>query len=506
VDRGVNQLLPAVLLFTSLSGACVPAASCGKGEPGSQQDSLQPARSERQQAKTEVTPPRPPPSFVAIPVDDPSGTALDKFYEALREAEAHKGQARILIYGASHTAADVYPDILRRRLQARFGDAGTGFVMPAKPQRHYSIPGIGFESSIGWTGYHVKTSTLEVDHYGLAGQYLEPSGRRVRSVFNTRPHGGLSGTATDLELFYWKQPGGGRLKVTIDGKATDINTAGKAGAAYRRWSVADEHHRVELSTKNGDSKVRVFGMSIERDAPGVVIDTLGIPGARASTQLFWGEALQREHMQRRRPNLVILAYGTNESGDDDQPIEDFAANLRKVIMRIRLAVPDASCLLIGPSDRPLRVEDGAYVDRPRTAQVVATQREVSFELGCGFFDLVSFMGGPMSMMEWCEGEPPWGASDHVHFTQRGYQALGNVLHDALLDRFDHPPALIGGENIDGLPDAAAAAARVEAADAGTPVVSDASTPSASEPEPPVSGAPRGSRRSSSSKPGSTYRR
>ena len=76
-------------------------------------------------------------------------------------------------------------------------------------------------------------------------------------------------------------------------------------------------------TSWANSLSRIFGMSLERNNPGVVIDTLGIPGARASTQLLWNEALQREHMQRRKPNLVVLAYGTNETGDDDQPIDTF---------------------------------------------------------------------------------------------------------------------------------------------------------------------------------------
>jgi lysophospholipase L1-like esterase len=342
-----------------------------------------------------------------------------------------------VIYGASHTAADIYPDVLRQRLQTRFGEAGLGFMMPAKPLKHYTLPGIAFERSFGWSGVQVKASAPKEDHYGLAGMYLLPSSRRARSSLVTRPHAGLSGVASHFELFYWKQPGGGRFKVSIDGKSRTLSAAGKAGPAYQRWTVPESNHRVELSVR-GDGPVRIFGMSIERKKPGVIIDTLGIPGSRASAQLLWDEELQREHLQRRRPDLIVLAYGTNESGDDDHPIADYAESLRKVLTRIRRAVPAASCLLIGPSDRPVRTDDGTYVDRPRTGQVIETQRQVSFEFGCGFFDLVSFMGGPLSMLDWCDGEPPFGASDHVHFTSRGYQALGNVLHDALMASYDAP--------------------------------------------------------------------
>jgi len=33
-------------------------------------------------------------------------------------------QARIVFYGASHVAADIYTEVVRTRLQTRFGEAG----------------------------------------------------------------------------------------------------------------------------------------------------------------------------------------------------------------------------------------------------------------------------------------------------------------------------------------------------------------------------------------------
>jgi len=66
--------------------------------------------------------------------------------------------------------------------------------------------------------------------------------------------------------------------------------------------------------------------------------------------------------------------------------------LRRVVERVREVAPGASCLLIGPSDRPTQ-NRRRYVRRPaRTELVVETQRQVSAEFGCGFFDLVGFMG------------------------------------------------------------------------------------------------------------------
>ena len=48
------------------------------------------------------------------------------------------------------------------------------------------------------------------------------------------------------------------------------------------------------------------------------------------------------------------------------------------------------------------------------------------------------------MLDWCDGEPPFGAQDHVHFTARGYEALGNVLHDALMMGYRGPAPIVFG--------------------------------------------------------------
>jgi lysophospholipase L1-like esterase len=256
------------------------------------------------------------------------------------------------------------------------------------------------------------------------------------SIFTTRAHGEQSGNADSIELWYLKQPRGGKLRVSIDDSPRKpIATQARAPKpGYERYNVSDGPHRIELAAP-GDGPVQLFGVVLERDRPGVVVDSLGVPGSRARYHLLWNDAIYREHLQRRKPDLVVLAYGTNESGDDDEPIEHYESDLRKVLERIRDVVPETSCLLVGPSDRPIENPDGTFIDRPRTSQIVETQRKLSAEYGCGFFDMVAFMGGRLSMLRWVNSLPPLGTPDYVHFTRVGYEALGNALHAALMAGF-----------------------------------------------------------------------
>lgn len=374
------------------------------------------------------------------PLFDPSGTALRSFHAALRRAAMGEGQARVVVYGASHVAGDFATGTLRRMLQEQFGDAGHGFVMPAHPWPHYRHLDISVESNHRhWEAQRVRASSTDVGRYGLAGVALTATSSRAFGRVSTGEH-----HASRFELFYLRQPEGGTLEVRIDDQVVGrLRTRGaEAEAGYALYTVPDGSHTFEIRAR-GDGPVTVFGVAVEREVPGVVIDTLGINGARAAAQLLWDEALWAEHVRRRNPDLLVLAYGTNESGDDDQPIEIYERDLRRVVSRARATVPNASCLLVGPSDRPIANRDGTFTERPRTAQVVETQRRVSAELGCAFFDLVSFGGGPMHMVQWAAAEPAWAQRDHVHYTLRGYRRLGEVLHGALLSGYDGPTALPG---------------------------------------------------------------
>lgn len=372
-----------------------------------------------------------------IGIEDPGGRALEPLYAALRRAERDGDhQARVMVYGASHVAADFFTNVLRERLQARFGDAGHGFIMPAPPWRRYRhLGGLTVEGSRHWEALRVRASTREVDALGVAGLAVETSSASAWGRIDTG-----DAPAGRFVLHYLKQPGGGGLDVQLDGqRVARIHTGSDAlEAGVEALHTAEGHHVLEVRAR-GDGPVRLFGVSVERERPGVIVDNMGINGARAVSHLLWNEEIHAQYMRRMAPDLVVLAYGTNESGDDDQPIEEYEVALRRVVARVRGTVPDAACLLVGPSDRPMR-EDGALVDRPRTHAVVAVQRRVSRDLGCAFFDLVEFGGGPLSMVQWAATEPAYAQPDYVHFTLRGYLRLGEILHGAMMAGFEDTEA------------------------------------------------------------------
>src|SRR5204862_4135186 len=75
---------------------------------------------------------------------DPAGD-LGRFYDALERTERREPGAitRIVHYGDSPTTADMITGDVRLMLQRRFGDAGHGFSLVAKPWAWYEHRDVG---------------------------------------------------------------------------------------------------------------------------------------------------------------------------------------------------------------------------------------------------------------------------------------------------------------------------------------------------------------------------
>jgi lysophospholipase L1-like esterase len=360
----------------------------------------------------------------------------------LERAARKDGLVRVQFWGASHVAGEYFTGTVRRLLQDRHGDAGHGFVMPAAPFKGYRASDVNLCSGGPWaTDYHNRPG-------GRADGLLGPAGMMVESAdplsfgwvqtTRTNPHGR---SASRLEVWYARQPGGGSLELVVDDAAPIVlstaapSTAdGGPGAAV--LSVADGPHRLRMRPV-GDGQVRLYGAALEREGPGVVVDAMGVGGRTVSSWLAWDEALQRAYLQRRPPDLAVLAYGTNEANDPGMTEERYRATLRDSLARFRRVAPDAACVLIGPSDRGKKVRRGQYVIWGPTDAIARIQQEVAPEFGCLSWDLQQATGGPGSMFRWREAG--LGAEDLIHFTARGYEELATRFVAALDAAVSAPP-------------------------------------------------------------------
>ena len=295
---------------------------------------------------------------VSVPIEDPSGTALESFHKSLHATSLSKKKTRILHFGASHTAADMFTGQIRKILQKRFGDGGHGWFMPARPYRYYRHQALVFEGPPDkklrwhWDFARGRPKCHNDGLYGLAGMSIMANKPTQWARFRIARKGTTGTSAAKLELYYAKQWGGGDLSLTINSKRwRRIKTRGRPKLGIFSLSLKPGHQSFYMKPR-GNGWVRLYGAVLETNKPGVVVDTMGINGTRVRQMLRWNEEQWAALVRRRNPDLIALWYGTNESGDSHVPIAKYTNNLRTAVKRIKSAAPNASCMLIGPSHHP----------------------------------------------------------------------------------------------------------------------------------------------------------
>ncbi len=184
--------------------------------------------------------------------------------------------------------------------------------------------------------------------------------------------------------------------------------------------------------------MKLFGVVLESGAHGVQYDSLGVNGAFVGLlHRYQDEATWAEQLRRRNPDLVILAYGANESEYENWPMDQYEKDTKEVVRRIRAALPKASILFVGPMDRGKRGAGAAIVTRPTIPKLIAAQRHIAAETGCAFFDTFTAMGGEGTVARWYEAKPKLMASDFTHPTWQGSEIVGTLIHDALLRAYEN---------------------------------------------------------------------
>lgn len=347
---------------------------------------------------------------------------LARVAAVLDKAARKDSLTRLSFWGASHVAGEYFTGELRRILQDRYGDAGHGFVMPAAPWKGYRASDVNLCTGGTWTtDFHNRSGGRDDGLFGPGGMSVEalvPTSFGWVQTTKTNPHGRA---ASRFEVFFLKQPTGGALDLHIDDAAPiRVNTRGPQGPGAAVVGVPDGAHRFAVSAA-GDGPVRIFGAVMERDVPGVVIDAMGVTGRTATSWLAWDEDLQAAYLARRPVDLAVLAYGTNEANDRSLTDEEYRASLRKVLARMRRVLPNAACVLIGPSDRSKKISGSTHAIWGNTEWVARIQKEVGPEFGCVTWDLQEATGGPGSMVRW--RGVGLGAEDGIHFMAAGYREL-----------------------------------------------------------------------------------
>ncbi|PKN54323.1 MAG: hypothetical protein CVU56_27215 [Deltaproteobacteria bacterium HGW-Deltaproteobacteria-14] len=356
---------------------------------------------------------------------------LGPLLEALRAAEDPDAKriVRVAWWGDSAVVSDGYTGKLRERLQARFGDAGPGFMLLDTTFDGYLHDGVRMKRH-GWSSSNVIQGNLKSGLYGYGGIQSESFGGAATTYEADAP-------LTSVSVFYRAFPKAGDLQLFADDAPNATATESTAGATpgdrVWRWEAPPGGVKTVKIRAGGGGQTVAYGVALERGDNGVTIDALGLLGMRARRWLNADADHVKAQLEARHPELLVLNFGGNERVDPgltaDRHKDDIVATLR----HLRAGAPEAACLVVGPIAHGVRVKGKVVLD-PDLKTVYAGQRAAAEEVGCAFFDTVAAMGGDDAVELFRKQKRIGG--DLSHLNGAGHRAVGDLLADWFIATYD----------------------------------------------------------------------
>lgn len=377
--------------------------------------------------------------------------ALAPYFARLEAARDTKGDEpiHILQIGDSHTAGDGVTGAWRDLLQARFGAGGRGVLPPGRPYDGYITRGMTAAMSTGWAigATFGKGAVAPRPLLGLSGFSMTAMRPGASMTLNA-----AAGMAFDRFLLCAVGgPDVGGVIVRFDGRdrdRLDFNAASQRPIC-RTIRSATLHSSVEIAAER--RSLTITSWATFRDAGGIALSNLGVVGSQLAHFARTDDAVVAEELKAYKPDLIVLAFGTNEGFAPHFDPVVFEAVLRSQITRLRSLSGDVPMLLLGAPDSlsrqpALRTNaPGALVEcetagarpalfaPPASAAVRDIQRRVSDELGLAFWDWQARMGGSCAARDWVQRDLPLMRGDYVHFNTAGGLEIARRLQ-ADLDR------------------------------------------------------------------------
>jgi len=403
---------------------------------------------------------------------------LRPYFNKLARANAREPGSRpvhILQIGDSHTAGDAITGGWRELLQAQYGSGGRGVLPPGRPYQGYLTHGITASMTGAWT----TAST-----FGSASQEPRPalglSGFSLTSASEGASMGLVADPGQEFDRFVicaQARPGAGTLNIQMGLSVEQLRLSSHVSHPECRTVRTDRPQSVVRVTATG-GPVTITSWATFRDSGGVVLSNLGVVGSQLMHFGRTSDAVIAEELKAYRPDLVVIAFGTNEGFAPRVSPGEYEIVLRSEIGRIRRLIGNTPLLILGAPDANSRnlahqanapgvaidcnvrrqsLNDivaglreseaaGAGAQTPVTGSdpanrplfvppglgaVQDVQRRVAADLNIAYWDWEARMGGPCSAAKKVFAPVPGMRGDFVHFTRSGGWEIGRALQSDL---------------------------------------------------------------------------
>lgn len=389
-----------------------------------------------------------------------------------RLAAARRGEGpaiHIMQIGDSHTAGDAVTGAWRDLLQARYGAGGRGVLAPGRPYDGYLTRGVTASMSTGWTigATFGKNAAPPRPMLGISG--FSMIANRPDASMTLRTDNGTT-TFDRFVLCAIAGPNAGGVTVSFDGaepSRLDF-TAPEERPMCHSIDTDTAHSAVEIAAEIPGLTITSWA-TFRRAIGGVVLSNLGVVGSQLEHFARADDVVIAEEMKTYAPDMIVLAFGTNEGFSPRFDAVAYEAMLRSQVSRLQRLSGGVPMLMFGAPDsltrntalranapglpleceaappflaahvpadatiQPLPGEGAAHPARPplfappALADVRRIQRKVASEMGVAFWDWQASMGGPCAARGWVQRAEPLMRGDYVHFKTAGGREIARRL-------------------------------------------------------------------------------
>ena len=360
-----------------------------------------------------------------------SRAAQDGFYAKLASLTATgPGTVNVWHIGGSHVQAAFFPNRIMNLLDSLTLRGDRGFLFPLK------LAGTNYDKSyrITTTGEWeapilTKTSNLRRPRYGITGYGARTSSPDASVAFQLNPDGDSLWTCQSLRVLGYGSSERAWPYIICLADTLRFEFDSLTASYVFDLPAPTDTVMVQFHIPAGEEFV-LNGLEPLSWRPGVNYFASGVNGAALPSWLDKCEDFERD-LLLVRPDLAILAVGINDSATTSKDFkpEKFKANYRRLVEMVRRVSPDCAFIFITNNDSYRYVRRGMTYNTNAVA-VRKAMTELAEEYGGAVWDLYGIMGGAHSVEKWRDAG--LAKSDRLHFTDKGYELLGDLFVQALM--------------------------------------------------------------------------
>ena len=375
------------------------------------------------------------PNRIYLPDDD--YTYFDDLFRLFDGAKKDDTIYRIMHYGDSQIEMDRISSVLRQRLQEIFGGSGPNMIPAIQRVSTISVTQ-SYSGNLTRYAIIADSTSRRASHgrYGVLTQFSQTSGQSNISFSKTKNSRAFDNAKefSRISLLIGNNSEGFKASLkadTIKGE-TKVCPA-NAGVSLLTWDLPVDVSRGTITTTGN---AEIYGVLLD-GKEGIALDNCPLRGCSGTIFTRINKKVMEESFKLLNTKLIILQFGGNRMPSiyNSKAISSYMKELDKQINYFREVAPQATLLFIGPADmgKSYNGKIGTWKGLPElndSIKAMALRNEVAY------WDMFHVMGGENSMAQYVKHDPPLGSPDHIHFTFRGAQEIGNNLAKSMVIYYD----------------------------------------------------------------------